>query len=227
MSNGHRDEPQSGDGLSRRDFVVSSTVLGAAVVWGASFPFANAAIGQTIPAGLSVTGATGPTGPTGATGNTGSTGTTTSTGPNGTTTSTTTATTSTAVSGASGPPAPHPHPGPPTKVGHLEIIVVGALRSHKAGFVRANVKWTGPHPFHGVAVLQAIIGVGRHRRRVDIGRREITLHGEQRAIIEVPLDPTGMQLVAAHATYPVRFVLSGEGTSRARMFMLRRADLRG
>ncbi len=220
MTDEHREDPELEGGLSRRTFVVSSTALGAAVVWGASFPFANAAIGQTIGAGHDVTGATG-TGPTGTTTTTTTTSTGTSTTSH-TTTTTTTATTTTGATSASGPPPPAHKPPPTPKRGILEIIVLESLISHTKGFVRLNVRWTGAETFHGIAALQAIIGVGRHRRRADIGRTEITLHSEHRTIIEIPLTPTGLELVAKHASYPVRLVLSGEGTSRARMLNLRR-----
>lgn len=78
--------------------MAGAVAIGAAVVWTSEFPFADAAIGQTLePAD----GPTGPTGPTGTTAPTGATGSTT-------TTPTTTATTvpggpsDTGASGASG-----------------------------------------------------------------------------------------------------------------------------
>jgi hypothetical protein len=223
------EEPQGADGFNRRTFVVSSTALGAAVVWGASFPFADAAIGQTITATAATSGTTGPTGTSGSTGNTSSTGSTSSTGT--TTTTTTSSTTATTGSSGSSGPAPKPAPAParaPAKVGALEIIVVSALREHKSGIVRANVRWTGPHALRAVAVLQAVIGAGRTRRRVDIGRTEITLESERLTIVDIALDKTGLELIAAHKTYPVRFLLSGAGaTTRARMFTLHRATFSG
>ncbi len=219
MTDEHREDPELEGGLSRRTFVVSSTALGAAVVWGASFPFANAAIGQRIGASHDVTGATG-AGPTGTTTTTTTTSTGTST-TSSTATTTTTATTTGATS-ASGAPPPAEKPPPTPKRGSLEIIVIDSLISHGKGFVRVNVRWTGAATFHGIAALQAIIGVGRHRRRTDIGRIEITLHSEHRTVIDIPLTPIGLELVAKHASYPVRLVLSGEGASRARMLNLRR-----
>jgi hypothetical protein len=75
------DEP---DRLTRRRFVASGVVLGAAVVWTSPFPFADEAIGATIHS--NVDGPTGPTGPTGPaeTGSTGTTAPTGTTGPAGT-----------------------------------------------------------------------------------------------------------------------------------------------
>jgi hypothetical protein len=94
--------PSDDRGLSRRGFITAGMALGAAVVWGAPFPFADAVIGQGVAQAAGPTGPTGPTGPaapggdtgatvpvgatgtTGATGLTGSTGTTGGTQPKGT-----------------------------------------------------------------------------------------------------------------------------------------------
>jgi hypothetical protein len=85
--------------LSRRGFITAGVALGAAVVWSAPYPFADALIGQGVAQAAGPAGPTGPTGPasptgdtgtdvpvgtTGATGLTGSTGTTGGTAPNGT-----------------------------------------------------------------------------------------------------------------------------------------------
>ncbi|MEO7398500.1 MAG: LPXTG cell wall anchor domain-containing protein [Ilumatobacteraceae bacterium] len=74
-----------GRAWSRRKFVGGAAV-GAVVIWTSQFPFAGAAIGQTIDGGADSTGPTGPTGPAGTSGATGSTGTVPgpATGPTGT-----------------------------------------------------------------------------------------------------------------------------------------------
>jgi hypothetical protein len=72
--------------LSRRQFAGAATALGAAIVWTSQFPFAGAAIGQTLDPTAGPTGPTGTAGPTGTTGTTipgggvGATGATGSTG---------------------------------------------------------------------------------------------------------------------------------------------------
>lgn len=64
---GGADQAADSDGdITRRRFVASGIAIGAAVVWSAPFPFADAAIGQTIPTSR----AGGPTGPTGPSGDT-------------------------------------------------------------------------------------------------------------------------------------------------------------
>jgi hypothetical protein len=62
---GTPDDERSRDRLTRRHFVASGVVLGAAVIWNNPVPFADNAIGASIAA------AAGPTGPTGSTGATG------------------------------------------------------------------------------------------------------------------------------------------------------------
>jgi hypothetical protein len=88
-----RRDPDEQDRISRRRFVASGVVVGAAVVWNSPFPFADDAIGATIRASDGPTGPTGPgdtggTGTTGTSGPTGPTGTTGTTGPTGSTGST-------------------------------------------------------------------------------------------------------------------------------------------
>jgi hypothetical protein len=85
-------EPDDEHKLTRRAFVATGVAVGAAVVWAAPFPFADAAIGQVIHSNASPTGTTGPTGASGSSGSTGnsgssggSTGSTGSTGTTGTT----------------------------------------------------------------------------------------------------------------------------------------------
>ena len=69
-------------GLTRRQFAGAAAAVGAAVVWTSQFPFAGAAIGQTLDPSA---GPTGPTGPTGSASPTGTTGTTVPTGAAGST----------------------------------------------------------------------------------------------------------------------------------------------
>jgi hypothetical protein len=80
---GKPQDERSGDRLTRRHFVASGVVLGAAVIWNNPFPFADnvigasiaAAAGPTGPTGPDDTGGTGPEVPTGGTGTgTGTTG---------------------------------------------------------------------------------------------------------------------------------------------------------
>jgi hypothetical protein len=72
-------EPVRAGVISRRGLIVAGIATGAAVVWSAPFPFADAVIGQGI-----AQAADGPTGPTGPAAPTGGTGTVVPTGATGT-----------------------------------------------------------------------------------------------------------------------------------------------
>lgn len=93
---------QADRALSRRGFLAAGVALGAAVVWSAPFPFADAVIGQGV---AEAAGPTGPTGPTGPSGPSGDTGTDVPTGATGLT-GTTGATGLTGATGMTGTSAP-------------------------------------------------------------------------------------------------------------------------
>jgi hypothetical protein len=126
-----RDPPSSGDQtpegrVTRRRFVASGVVLGAAVVWNAPVPFVDELIGASIAS------AAGPTGPTGSTGPTGPPPPTTPTTP-----TTPTAPTPTPVIEPISAPAPNaPNaPGQPPPPGHhfpSDRDVIAGLRALKS-----------------------------------------------------------------------------------------------
>jgi hypothetical protein len=162
------EEPARDGDMTRRRFVAASGVaIGAAIIWSAPFPFADAAIGQVLRSGTVNGGVTGAAGTTGASGTTGSSGTS---GPSGATTPPPPAT---GTSGASGPPSPAGR-----------AIIHGLERiTH----VRRADKWLGftqdfaePGEAHWTVFLRFHLDDGRRFRHVPIGsaHRQVRQAGE-------------------------------------------------
>jgi hypothetical protein len=204
--------PEQPQPISRRRFVASGAAIGAAVVWGAPFPFADAAIGQVIHgrAGLDATGTTGPTGPTGSTG-TGSTGTTGSTGKTG-------PTSTSGPSGPTGPTGKHK----PSKTHRIKIeLHGGSITEDDHGHIPVTLENIGTGACTGTVKLEAMVGKHGHRHRVSLGSAHFNIPAKRKHRLQIKLDRAGRTQLSEHHSVPIRLVVTvHDGRNQQRMVKL-------
>jgi hypothetical protein len=63
----------------------------------------------------------------------------------------------------------------------------------------------------GTATLEAMLTVGRHRRRVVLGHARFKIDAKRKRVVKIALDAAGRQQLRMHQTVAVRLVVTVDG----------------